>query len=36
MSNWPPPKVLIEKLREKGMKDIVEYMLKYGFLAYCQ
>jgi hypothetical protein len=36
MSNWPPPRVLIAELQKRGMHDIVEYMLRHGFLDNCK
>ena len=35
MSNWPPPRVLIEELRKRGMAETIEYMLNHGFLNNC-
>lgn len=35
MSNWPPPRVLIAELQKRGLHDIVEYMLRHGFLNNC-
>ncbi len=31
MSNWPPPNVLLEVLRERGMTQIVNLLLQSGF-----
>lgn len=35
ISNWPPPKVLIAELQKRGMTNIVELMLRHGFLDNC-
>jgi hypothetical protein len=35
MSNWPPPRELISELQIRGMHDIVEYMLRHGYLDNC-
>ena len=34
MSNWPPPHILIQELRKRGMDHIVEHMIQLGFLNY--
>lgn len=31
MSNWPPPRVLIEELQKRGITSFIEIMLNHGF-----
>jgi hypothetical protein len=35
MSNWLQTRVLNAELQKRGMHDIVEFMLRHGFLDNC-
>ena len=35
MSNWPPPRILIEYMKAHGLGNIVDYMVRLGFLNGC-
>ena len=34
LSNWPPPHILIKELKERRLFEIVDYLLKMGFLQH--